>query len=243
MKTRLALADTMLVIPTNSRRMLTAMANLCDVELGVVPRLRLEFETKLGQEFQRREVQRLHGRPVRKVHRVLAADDRFADIAKSWVTEALDDENVPFARLNLDIRDRERAIRLSFDGKFRRAFKDRIAGDISTDGQIIAEGVVKNVDSIVSDNMKTIYHAKLNEWMRTEMGFNEKDFLMQPDEWAKSILWDRNPAELVAAVFATTLPEDDNALDLDRNTESARRFLFNASFVHEYAADLAGAPL
>ena len=224
-------ADVMLIAPTNARRVLTGLACATGERIGLTPEVVISATKAIGNEAARRESQRLgrhgHALPPSKSRCIKTDTARwFADYAR--------DPEGPFTVVCDDAGSQDDAERIEASLP-DEAFVDRHANAADSDRRIVAEALAGGADMVLTNNMRSINHAVVNDWCAKTMGRNSP-FMANASAGMQQVLLDADLDALGMARAALAMCVSDEPRPADEEWHGVLGILSFAEHQLEYVS-------
>ena len=231
----LHVADVNLIAPTNARRALVGLACMAGEKIGLTPEVVQSGAGVIGHEAVRREArrQRRAGREL-GIQAALDIRSRVSD----WFTRRVDDPDGPYRVVCSAPSEKQRAVNL--EARFPvQTFHDANLTARDSDRRILAEALAGNADMVVTNNLRSINHARFNRWCEAELGRNTP-FVMAADAGFHQVVMDHNLGDRELVLAALAMCVSDRPRSDTEEWEGVRRLLMIAEQQIKYPAYVAG---
>ena len=246
-------ADTNLLLPSSSRRLLLGLAASRGERLGVTRTVAEEMRAKLPRYMQNAR-ERSTAKPLS-----YAESEHLANACHRWLDRNVSDRDDAPIRLLTGTH----SVAL-IDDMPSRAFAPVVDRHEHNDAYIIAEAIAGGASLLLTNNIRSIRHTVINEWWRERFEKPASDSLLaNSDEGIERLL--RGNAEIgealcdiALAMCVSDIPRDadEDALSLERMIRSLKEhYPFSAQIAWRafattkdrsakiaFARDLAGVP-
>jgi len=164
--------DANIITPTNPRRLLTGFACLTGETIGLTPEVARSAAGSIARDSARREAQR------RRRAGAWMSGEQFARIRNEvpgWFQAYATRPEGPFEVLcGGPTPSAETMARIDeMDSRIPDVcFRDSNRKSLDSDRQIVAEALVADVDMVLTNNLDSIDHVRLNRWCSEQLGRN-----------------------------------------------------------------------
>ena len=222
-------ADTNLLLPSSSRRLLLGVAANRGESIGITPTVAEELRAKLPRYMQNAR-ERASAQPLS-----FAESRQLAQACARWLDHNISDQDDAPIRLLKGTH----SLAL-IDEMPPRAFAPVLDRHEHNDAYIIAEAIAGGASLLLTNNIRTIRHTVVNEWWRTRFGRPAGDSLLaNGDEGIERLLPGNAEIGETLCDIALAMCVSDLPRDADEDMLSFERMIASLKEQYPFTAQVA----